>query len=192
MSRPASSNDLSDIVATLTSAFIDDPLWGPPFVQPVRAAGLSIMWQVLVGSALEHEWVLVSDSVEAASVWIPPGVVELSAEDEHRMHQLLVDHTGPASADRIAHILEGLDNAKPVEPCYFLSLLGTHARHRGKGAGMSLLRDGLNRIDDLGAAAYLESSNPANNERYADHGFEVRDVLDFPTGKVTTMWREAP
>jgi GNAT superfamily N-acetyltransferase len=189
MSRQASSDDLSDIVATLTSAFVDDPLWGPPFPQPVRAAGLSIMWQVLVGSALEHGWVLVSDSVEAASVWIPPDVEELSAEDEHRMHHLLVDHTDAASANHVATILEGLEEAKPADPCYFLSLLGTHARHRGRGIGMALMQSGLDSIDRLGGAAYLESSNPANNDRYARLGFEVRDVLEFPTGKVTTMWR---
>ncbi len=189
MTRRASVDDLADITETLASAFMDDPLWGPPFDAPVRAAGLSIMWRVLVSSALEHDWVLVSDSVEAASVWIPPGVVELTAEDEHRMHELLTARTGAASADLVAGILERLDAAKPSEPCFFLSLLGTNDRHRGQGLGMSLLRDGLARVDQVGGAAYLESSNPANNPRYLGVGFEVREVLELPTGPVTTMWR---
>lgn len=191
MSRQATGDDLSDIVATLTSAFVDDPLWGPPFPDPVRASGLSIMWQVLVGSALDHNWVLVSDTVEAASVWIPPGIEELSEQDEERMYKLLIDHTDRDSAERVERILETLDAAKPAEPCYFLSLLGTHLRHRGKGVGMSLLRDGLDRIDSVGGAAYLESSNPANNSRYISVGFKVRDILQLPTGEVTTMWRDA-
>jgi GNAT superfamily N-acetyltransferase len=188
--RQASTNDLSPIVATLTSAFLDDPLWGPPFAGATRATGLAIMWQVLVGSALENDWVLVTDSVEAASVWIPPGVPELTADEEQRMHRALTEHTGAASADLVADILEELDGAKPSESCYFLSLLGTHAGHRGKGIGMALLRHGLERVDELGAAAYLESSNPANNPRYLGEGFEVRDVLELPTGQVTTMWRD--
>lgn len=191
MQRQAIGVDVPDIVATLTSAFSRDPLWGPAFPDAVRGAGQSVMWRILVESALEHRWVLVSDGVEAASVWIPPGVVELSEEDEHRMHQLLVEQAGTASADRIAGILERLDAVKPAEPCYFLSLLGTHSDHRGKGIGMSLLRHGLEQIDAAGGAAYLESSNPDNNQRYAGVGFEVRDVLDFPTGPVTTMWRNA-
>jgi GNAT superfamily N-acetyltransferase len=189
MTRAATSEDVDDIVATLTSAFAKDPLWAPPFAPPTRAEGLTIMWRALVSSAVSHGWVLITEAAAAASVWIPPGAVELSLEEEQRMHHLLVDHVGAASADRIGDILGQLDDAKPTEPCFFLSLLGTHSDHRGKGLGMSLLRDGLERIDALGAPAYLESSNPANNRRYTSLGFEVREVLHFPTGPVTTMWR---
>lgn len=190
MWRQASADDLPVVTATLTSAFMDDPLWGPPFPPATRASGLSAMWEVLVGAALHHDWVLVTDAVEAASVWIPPGIAELTPEDEARLHRLLDERTGAASAGLIGEILGRLDEAKPSEPCYFLSLLGTHADHRGRGLGMALLRHGLDRVDEVGGAAYLESSNPDNNRRYRGVGFEVLEVLELPTGQVTTMWRD--
>ena len=42
-------------------------------------------------------------------------------------------------------------------------------------------------------AAYLESSNPANNHRYQRYGFEKIGEFYPPggTSPVTTMWREA-
>ena len=57
---------------------------------------------------------------------------------------------------------------------------------------MALLADCLTRIDAEGAAAYLESTNPANEGRYEAQGFAVFDsfelVEDGPP--VTQMWRE--
>lgn len=80
--------------------------------------------------------------------------------------------------------------ARPAEPHFYLTLLATHDRHRGHGFGMCLLADSLERIDALGAPAYLESSNPSNLARYASVGFSTRDRITTPTGHVvTTMWR---
>jgi len=57
---------------------------------------------------------------------------------------------------------------------------------------MGLLAGTLARIDALGAAAYLESTNPANNGRYHSAGFAPRAEITMPTGHVvTTMWRPA-
>jgi hypothetical protein len=57
---------------------------------------------------------------------------------------------------------------------------------------MALLADNLARIDAEGAPAYLESTNPANLDRYRSAGFVDRD--EFALGDagpvVTTMWRE--
>lgn len=71
-------------------------------------------------------------------------------------------------------------------------LLGVHDDHRGKELGMALLAENLARIDALGAAGYLESSNPVNLVRYASVGFEPRDGITIASGDViTTMWRSA-
>jgi len=58
--------------------------------------------------------------------------------------------------------------------------------------GMGLLTENLARVDALGAPAYLESCNPANNKRYERAGFAARDQITAPSGHiVTTMWRPA-
>jgi GNAT superfamily N-acetyltransferase len=91
-------------------------------------------------------------------------------------------------------VFEAFENAHPnTEEHFYLSLLGTDPLQRGRGIGMALLRETLARIDELGAPAYLESSNPANDERYESVGFERHGEFTLPADgpTVTTMWRRA-
>jgi GNAT superfamily N-acetyltransferase len=150
------------------------------------------MWRRYVASALRYPWTLVTPGVEAAAVWIPPGGTELTPEEEDGLEDLLVQTAGADVAQDILAIYDQLEAAHPAEPCYYLSLLGVHDDHRGRGIGMALLADSLARIDALGAPAYLESSNPANLARYGSVGFVPRDEITIATGHVvTTMWRPA-
>jgi GNAT superfamily N-acetyltransferase len=191
--RTATPADVAAIVATMTTAFFDDPMWGPAFPDVERrAAQASEFWRLLVTSSLRYPWTMVTDQVESAAVWIPPGGSELTEDEQSGYEQFLVDITGRAVAEGILAISHQLDAARPSEPHFYLSLLATHQDHRGAGLGMGLLRENLTRVDALGAAAYLESCNPANNERYQSVGFRRRDELIIPSGHVvTTMWRPA-
>jgi hypothetical protein len=55
------------------------------------------------------------------------------------------------------------------------------------------LADNLARIDAEGMAAYLESTNPANDARYGRVGFDVVGSFEgYVAGSIiTTMWRPA-
>ena len=189
----ATHADTGAIVETLTTAFFHDPLWGPAFPDTQQRAGqAAALWRLYVNSALRYPWTLVTPDVEAAAVWIPPGGTELTGEEEAGLEELLVQAAGPDVAQAVLAISDQLEAAHPAEPCFYLSLLGTHDRHRGRGLGMGLLAESLARIDALGAPAYLESSNPANNARYERAGFTARDQIVIATGHVvTTMWRPA-
>jgi GNAT superfamily N-acetyltransferase len=191
--RVSTTADLDAIVATMTSAFFDDPMWGPAFPDAGRrAAQASALWRLFVGSGQRYPWTLVTANVESAALWIPPGGIELTAEEESGFEDFLVDTAGRVAADNILEILHKLEEAHPAEPHYYLSLLATHGDHRGRGLGMGLLAENLARIDALGAPAYLESCNPANNKRYAGVGFVARDEVVLASGHVvTTMWRPA-
>ncbi|MFF1902788.1 GNAT family N-acetyltransferase [Kitasatospora sp. NPDC058218] len=192
--RTATSADVDAIVATLTTAFFDDPLWGPAFPdRERRAAQASAMWRLFATSALRYPWTLVTANVESAALWIPPGGTDLSPEEQETFEEFLLGITDRATADGLLDILAILEAAHPrTEPHFFLSLLATHGDHRGHGYGMGLLAENLARIDALGAAAYLESCNPANNERYERAGFRELDRVTVPSGHVvSTMWRPA-
>ncbi|WP_406193729.1 GNAT family N-acetyltransferase [Kitasatospora sp. NBC_01560] len=191
--RTATPADVDAVVATLTTAFFHDPLWGPAFPDAERrAVQAAVMWRVYATSALRYPWLLVTPNVEAAAVWIPPGGRELTEEEENGLAELLVRTTDEPTAEAILAINEQLYSVAPTEPCFYLTLLGTHDDHRGKGLGMGLLAESLARIDAVGAPAYLESSNPANLDRYRSVGFTARDELTTATGHVvTTMWRPA-
>lgn len=188
--RVATENDLEGIAATLTAAFETDPIWGWAFP---RRDDLEVWWRLFVGSALRYPCVWVAGDYAAASVWIPPGGVELTEEEEASTVTVLNDLIGERAAE-VIELLERFDNSHPrSEPHYYLSLLGTHPDHRGKGLGMALLAENLARIDAEGAAAFLESSNAANDPRYERHGFVRIGHFTRPDEQVTvsTMWRAA-
>jgi GNAT superfamily N-acetyltransferase len=188
--RVATEDDLDGIAGTLTAAFEADPLWGWAF--PNRD-GLETWWRFLVASALRYPWAWIAGDYAAVSVWIPPGGVELTVEEEAAIEPLLEELIG-ARAREVLELLERFEGAHPTDrPHYYLSLLGTHPDHRGKGLGMALLADNLTRIDAERMPAYLESSNAANDPRYERQGFTRIGRFARPDDQrvtVSTMWRE--
>jgi GNAT superfamily N-acetyltransferase len=191
--RVAEPSDVDPIVDTLTSAFLEDPLWGPVFGrQNRRAAQASAMWRMFAVSALRYPWMWVTAQCESVAMWIPPGGADLTPAEEADFEPFIIDVAGKHAGNEILRIFDILYAAHPVQRHYYLSLFGTHADHRGHGLGMRLLAENLEHIDADGMPAYLESSNPANLKRYASVGFEERDELIVPSGQVvTTMWRPA-
>lgn len=191
--RVATSNDLDGVVATLTSAFFDDPLWGPAFPDPThREAQASALWRLFAGSALRYPFTFVTENTESTAVWIPPGGTDLTESESVQFESFLVDLVGEEAANGILVISAQFEEVRPIQPHYYLSLLATHRDHRGGGFGMGLLRENLERIDALGGAAHLESSNPVNDARYRSVGFERQGEFTAASGHViTTMWRSA-
>ena len=189
-----SDDDLSAVTETIGLAFHDDPTWSWAFPDPVRRPGqYAVFWRFMIAGAMRYPWVLMTEACEVASVWIPPGGTEIAAEDESRVEPLLEGLVG-SRAGEVIELLERFDAAHPRdEPHYYLSLLGTHPAHAGRGLGMALLAENLRRIDEEHMPAYLESSNAANNHRYERHGFaKVGEFYPPERDKpVTTMWREA-
>jgi GNAT superfamily N-acetyltransferase len=188
--RSATAEDLEGVTNTLALAFEHDPTWSWAFPD---YDDLETWWRMFINSALRYPWVLIADDYAAAASWIPPGGSELTEAAESALRPLLAELVGDR-ADQVYELLERFDAAHPhEEPHYYLSLLGTHPDHRGKGLGMSLLAESLARIDSEGQPAYLESSNPANDERYARLGFERIGEFTTPDDAhvIGCMWRPA-
>jgi ribosomal protein S18 acetylase RimI-like enzyme len=187
--RVASSADLDGLATTLSMAFRDDPVWRWAFPE---ASGLEPWWRFYVRSALRYPSTWVLDGYAAAAVWIPPGGSELTDEDEERIEPLLAELVGPRTED-VIELLERFEESHPAErPHYYLSLLGTHPNHRGRGLGMALLTRNLADLDAEGTPAYLESTNPDNDKRYERLGFVKVGEFSTPDGRhpVSTMWRD--
>lgn len=188
--RVANPQDLDAVTETLAGAFREDPVWSWAFP---GGKGLDVLWRFLLQSAMRYRWVWTRDDHSAAAVWIPPDGTELTEHEEQELGPLLEELVG-AHAAEVMELFERLDAAHPKdEPHYYLSLLGTHPRRRGHGLGMALLAESLAAIDREGMPAYLESSNPDNDGRYARLGFERVGELTTPDGAHTlsTMWRSA-
>jgi GNAT superfamily N-acetyltransferase len=190
--RPATPADAATVTELIVGAFFDDPTWSWAYPDPAtRRDQHRQLWGLIVEGALRYPWVWLAEGDVATSVWIPPGGTDLSAEQEHRLEELFAARPEWKRSARAFELFEG---AHPREvPHYYLSLLATDPAHRGHGYGLGLLADNLGRIDDEGACAYLEASNPVNVALYERYGFDVVGSFDLPEdgGTVHRMWREA-
>jgi len=176
----------------MVAAFFDDPVWGGWACPDIgrRVGQLSGLWRFFVDATIPTGWVWITGGGEATSLWVPPGVPELPPDHEERLHPLLNELFG-SHGDDVYEGFQRFDAAHPHDsPHFYLSLLATDPRHRGHGHGMALLADNLREVDREGQAAYLESTNPANDGRYERLGFVHRGAFTLPGGpRVNTMWR---
>jgi GNAT superfamily N-acetyltransferase len=194
--RVATVADLDAIGETLALAFEHDPLWGWAFEDVSRErklAGLAEVFGFFAAAALNLGWMRVSEGVEAAALWIPPGSPEMTPADEERLPGVIAAACGPASASRVKELLVAFERHHRHEPPHFyLSLLATHPDHAGHGHGVGLVAACLAEIDagDPPAPAFLESSNPRNLPRYERLGFRPTREVELIAGLTgTQMWR---
>ncbi len=192
--RPVTPAGVPAVAATLAGAFLGDPVWSWVFADPDRReAQLESVWSLLIEGAPDSGWVWATPGAMAATLWIPPGMPELVEPQVGRIRPLFHELLGGRTA-RVDALMEAFVSARPVAPDHFyLSLFGTRPDARGGGVGMALLVDNLARIDTEHRPAYLESTNPANLERYRSVGFVVHGTFALPDcgPTVTTMWRDA-
>ncbi len=183
----------SAAVEILVGAFFDDPLWSWAFPDGSRRRDQQRrLWTLCVEGAARYPYVRLAAGDTAVAVWLPPGASEFSDDQARALEPMLHEMLG-ASAPRVVETYGQLEATRPRDvPHYYLSLLGTDPRHRGRGLGLGLLADNLRLVDLEGMPAYLEASNPANVALYRRHGFEVmtsfRAAQNGP--EVVTMWRE--
>jgi GNAT superfamily N-acetyltransferase len=174
-------------------ALRDDPTWSWAFHNVgKRLEHHRLWWGLYMHSALPYGRVWMTEDGGAASVWIPPEQPELSEEDEAQVEPLIREIAG-SHADDVLELLDRFEASHPRDtPHYYLSLLGTHPDHRGRGKGMGLLAANLAQIDEEGFPVYLESSNPVNHHRYERLGFVQVGEFAAPRGgpTVACMWRD--
>jgi GNAT superfamily N-acetyltransferase len=189
--RRATKADIEAVTTIINLAFADDPIWSRA-LSGLDGAQRRPFFRLFAEGILRYPWTWLLDGDAAAALWVPPGGTEMSPEQEERFMDL-ASGLGPEAED-FRELARRFEAAHPhEEPHYYLSLLGTHPDHRGKGLGMQLVAHNLALIDEEHCAAYLESSNPANNHRYARVGFEPIGEFAYPGDGpvVTTMWRRA-
>jgi GNAT superfamily N-acetyltransferase len=192
--RRATIADAEYVTDLLALAFRDDPAWGWAFPDAEhRVDHLRRWWALFVDSALARDAIWLTDDGGAVSVWTAPGESELSDEAEAQVVPLLRELVG-SHTDDVLELIDRIDTSHPHDPPHhYLGLLGTHPDHRGQGKGMGLLAARLVELDQQGVPVYLESTNPANNRRYARLGFEQVGEFSAPGGgpTIARMWRDA-
>lgn len=185
--------DVPALTAMLVRAFDDDPVANFMFAGDRRRhLGLRAFFtSQLRHMYMPHGHVYTTAERDTVALWGPPdahrnGVKEL-IELLPVAPYLASNHT-----HRALQLLFEVDSLHPKEPHWYLATLGTDPAVQGKGRGSALMGSMMERVDDSGLPAYLESSKERNVPFYARFGFEVVEELRSKPGNPTIwrMWRE--
>jgi GNAT superfamily N-acetyltransferase len=185
--------DTDPLAEVLGRAFADDPVW--QWIFPRHPERMAALFAVLLRHA--HLPNGVSELAEqdgvilAGALWDPPGRWRIPVAAQVRQFPALVRILGT----RTYAVMRGLarvESVHPVEPHWYLAVLGTDPPAQGRGLGSALLRSRLSRCDDERFPAYLESSKEANIPYYERFGFRVTGEVRMPGGGpcVWSMWRD--
>ena len=188
--RQATREDFGPLADVLARAFYDDPVTAwfyPDAARRLRHARrfFAIRMRQLAG----HELVFTTADRAGAALWAPPGCWREDLRESLRMLPML-----PILLPRIvssSRAVREIERRHPAAPHFYLSVLGTDPTQQGGGVGSALLSCMLDRCDETGTAAYLESSKEENVAFYARHGFVVNECIELPEGPpLWLMWRE--
>ncbi len=181
--------------AMLAQAFCDDPIQVAFNPDPVkRAEALPLMFGALIrGGAASGLHLTTTPDFAAAAVWSPPGidlgtiaVMRAYGIDLFRMLFRLPLSTIPATFSMFATMARRRKAHVP-EPHWYLTVWGVDPSRQGEGLGTALVREGLHRVDAVGARAYLETETEGNVRFYERLGFAVVEEIEVTPADLP-MW----
>lgn len=191
--RQAVAADVAPLARALARAFHDDPVSGWACRSAAsRPRLLERFYRARLRQLLREETVWAAADRTGASLWAPPGRWRTTTRDDL---ELLRGWLTPRVLHRLPLVVWGLLGTErrhpPDPPHWYLAILGTEPAAQGRGIGSALLAPVLERCDEDGVGAFLESSKEVNIAFYARHGFRVTEELRLPRGpRIWQMWRD--
>ena len=183
-----------DAVASLTEAFLEDPVVSYLFEDEEHRPLLqSAFFANRLAARPDTDVLLLPSGHEksAAALWETP---EKNLENDFSYSGAIAAAVAVLgeqwATDRLLN-LNPLLEAKPKTPHWYLAFIGTRPEERGKGLASVLISAITKICDEEKIPAYLESSSPENVSLYERHGFIVTGEVvlkDGPT--VPLMWRK--
>ena len=174
----ASALDEASIIEVLVRANWEDPAarWVWPDSQQFLTHFPSFV-RAFGGKAFTHGSAYYVDGYVGAALWLPPDV----HPDENALIALLQQTVSGQIQKDFFPVLEQMGRYHPIEPHWYLPLMGVDPSQQGKGFGSALLQHTLMQFDRNNKIAYLESSNPRNIPLYKRHGFELLGTIQIGT-----------
>jgi ribosomal protein S18 acetylase RimI-like enzyme len=189
----ATGSDVPTLAGVLARAFMDDPVasWS---CRPdgLRAGVLERFNGARVRQLLAHDEVWSTPDLSCAALWAPPGRWKTTAREDLELARCLLHRRLIPRLPLVVGGLVGMERRHPrEEPHWYLAVLGTDPSAQGQGLGSAVLAPVLERCDEDGVGAYLESSKERNIDFYARHGFRVTGEIRLPRGPTMwPMWRD--
>jgi GNAT superfamily N-acetyltransferase len=178
------AREADPVIATLVSAFAEDPVERWMFPEPEGyARDFPEFVAAFAGEAFRSRTVWALDERAAVAVWMPPGV----EPDEDAIVSVVRRRISAALHADLFAVLEQMDEGHPRFPHWYLPWLGVRPDRQGAGLGGRLLAHCLGRVDEDRLPAFLETPNPRTVPFYERHGFVVAAVAQAGACPPITM-----
>ncbi|HEX4533216.1 MAG TPA: GNAT family N-acetyltransferase [Rhizomicrobium sp.] len=192
--RRATADDAGTLSRLFAASFLTDPVFD--YIArpgPKRAVGLErFFYWLLQVRAIPFGEVWMADDGAVAAAWLPPDAPASPGGflQQLKLMPLFVRLCGFPRLARGSAMADAMEKSHPHKPHFYLAFIAVAPRFQGMGLGSAMLEANLNRIDRIGAPAYLENSNPKNARLYERHNFTARKNIS-PDGAppLIAMWR---
>lgn len=195
--RRANAEDAKQLSRLFAAAFASDPVmdW---ISRPgsKRAEGLErfFFWLMSV-RAIPFGEVWMAPDCSAAAAWLPPDVPATAGGllEQLKLLPMFLRLCGLPRMMRGQAMADAMEKHHPHSPTHFyLAFVAVAPRLQGMGLGSAIMDATLKRIDEAGAHAYLENSNPKNTKLYERCGFVRKQNISPPAAPpLIAMWRDA-
>jgi GNAT superfamily N-acetyltransferase len=183
----ARPDDEQRVLDTLACAFASDPpcRWlYPDETQYLRNFPAFAM--AFGGAAIRKGSALVSREGDGVALWLAPG----SVPDEDALVRLIERSVPDHRRSDVFALFAEMSRQHPLEPHWYLPLIGVVPARQGLGMGAALLRPVLEVCDAAHLPAYLEATSPRSVPFYRRHGFEpVGEIRVSDCPPIVPMWR---
>ena len=190
--RRARESDAVPLSRLFAAAFQTDPVFdwiARPGPRRAEALEQFFFW-LLRTRAIPFGETWMGDGVAAA--WLPPDAPASPGGffDQLRLLPMFVRLCGFPRLGRGSAMGESMEKHHPHDPHFYLAFIAVAPRLQGLGLGGAMMEASLKHIDETGAAAYLENSNPRNTRLYERFGFRTRRNIAPPGAPpLMAMWR---
>ena len=173
--RRVSPNEANSAIGVITSAFSTDPVarWMYPDPADYFMYFPSFI-RGFAGAAFEAGTAFQTPDGSGAALWLAPG----TETDSDPLIDLFWESTSGEVQEDLFPVFEMMGEMHPVEPHWYLPMIGVDTYRQGFGAGSALMNHAVAMIDEAGLSAYLESSNPRNIPLYERYGFSVTGIIE--------------
>ncbi len=186
--------DIPQLSKVLALAFEKDPVMSWAIrTDNKRLDALTDLYNYSIEGGFSYGEETTTEDLRACAVWLPPEAMQEKLPPLHMLRMLphYIQWTGIARLGRLLKLFEIFEEKRPEKPHYYLDFIGVKPEVQGRGYASALLGYTLDRLDNEGIPAYLESSNVRNNPLYERHGFRITEEVRIPGGPTLwCMWRE--
>jgi len=192
--RRAKADDTGKLSRLFSAAFYADPVFNwiaRPGPRRAEALEQFFFWLLQV-RAIPFGEVWMSETADVCAVWLPPNAPASPGGfmEQMRLMPLFLRLCGLPRIMRGSAMGDAMEKNHPHEPHFYLAFIASAPRLQGMGLGSAMIEATLKRVDEAGAPAYLENSNPKNTRLYERCGFMARKNI-APSGAppLIAMWR---